>query len=314
VEVTAPDGTTILDFVMPETVNGRSGLAHNPVQPHTVRGSGEVRTCVECHRAPAALGLGSGNYSVGRDYAFIAGTAGISVFDRWEDPVLPSHATDLLSGSALGLASIPNIVSGRADYLYVASGPVGLVVFDLRDGLEPVPAKRLGDIDAIDVSYAARYLYVAVRGVGVYIYDVADPTGPVLTSSISIPTVERVVPWGIHLLVASGSGGLTVVDIADHTSPFVTGGVGGMNAVDVTAYAHFQGGSAFAARAYVADPDYGVHVVDLLPEISIPMVVDGLPLLGAAGLDTYTRYFMRGIGIGDVKDMQTGRATSKRMQ
>ncbi len=60
-DVTAPDGSKILDFVMPTTVNGLSGLALNPVNPHTVRGAGEVRTCAECHRSPPSLGLGSGN-------------------------------------------------------------------------------------------------------------------------------------------------------------------------------------------------------------------------------------------------------------
>ena len=58
-DVTAPDGSKKMDFVMPVTSNGLSGLGHNPVQPHTVRGAGEVRTCAECHRSPASLGLGS---------------------------------------------------------------------------------------------------------------------------------------------------------------------------------------------------------------------------------------------------------------
>ena len=55
-------------------------------------------------------------------------------------------------------------------------------------------------------------------------------------------------------------------------------------------YAHFQRGNGFAARAYVADPDFGVRVVSLLPDLESPTLVEGLILAGASGLDTYTHY------------------------
>ncbi len=42
------------------TADGHSGIAHNPIQPHTV--SRETRTCEDCHSEPKALGLGSGHY------------------------------------------------------------------------------------------------------------------------------------------------------------------------------------------------------------------------------------------------------------
>ena len=46
------------------TADGHSGIAHNPIQPHTV--SRRARTCENCHSEPKALGLGSGHYdSVG---------------------------------------------------------------------------------------------------------------------------------------------------------------------------------------------------------------------------------------------------------
>ena len=45
-DVTAPDGSKILDFASPETANGLSGLGLQPVNPHTVRGAGEVRARV----------------------------------------------------------------------------------------------------------------------------------------------------------------------------------------------------------------------------------------------------------------------------
>jgi len=289
-DVTAPDGSKTLDFVIPETVNGLSGLALQPVQPHTIRGRGEVRTCVECHRSPPSLGLGSGNYSLARDDAYVVAGDGIRVFDRNTDPANPALLTTLAAGSPRAVAYRPNVVSGKADYLYVASGSDGLFIFDLTDGMPTAAATVLSDINAIDVSVAARYLYVVIAGEGVNIYDNANPTSAALVASVGIPTAVRAVPWGIHLFVAAGDAGLTVVDISDHNAPRIAGTLAGMNATDVSLYAHDQKGPAFAARAYVTDPDFGVRIVDLLPEFSSPKLVGGLELPGASGLDTYTRF------------------------
>ncbi len=291
-DVTAPDGTKKLNFVMPATVNGLSGLALNPVNPHTIRSVGEVRTCAECHRSPPSLGLGSGNYSLARTYAFAAGPDGILVFDRWTDPRSPRLVDELPAGHPLAVAITPNVVSGRADYLYVASGRSGLFVFDLRQGIPDAPAAVIDDIEAIDVSRAADYLYVVVRGVGINIYSTEDARHPEMVTTVPIPTARRAVPWGIHLFVAAGEAGLVVVDISDHHAPRIAGGLSGIKAVDVRLYAHHQIGPAFAARAYVADPDFGVRIIDLLPEFSSPKLVGGLPLPGAAALDTYTRWLV----------------------
>ena len=42
------------------TAHGHSGLAHNPIQPHTI--SRRARPCENCHSSSKALGLGSGHY------------------------------------------------------------------------------------------------------------------------------------------------------------------------------------------------------------------------------------------------------------
>jgi len=43
-----------------QTAHGHYGIAHNPIQPHTI--SKKPRTCENCHSQPKALGLGSGHY------------------------------------------------------------------------------------------------------------------------------------------------------------------------------------------------------------------------------------------------------------
>ncbi len=291
-DVTAPDGSKILDFAMPGTVNGKSGLAMQPVNPHTIRGPGEVRTCAECHRAPASLGLGSGNYSLARTHAYVAGTSGVGIFNRWDDPTTPASVGSAAAGTVLAVATLPDVVSGKADYLYVARGPGGVDVYNMTGGVPGTLATTIPGINAIDVSRAARFLYVVVAGVGVEIYDNDNPEVATYLATIPAPSAVRAVPWGIHLFIAAGSGGLLVADISDHTMPAIVGDVPGINAADVTLYAHYQNGSAFASRAYVADPDVGVHVIDLLPDFSSPSLANTLPLVGAAGLDTYSRYLI----------------------
>ncbi|MFQ5501630.1 MAG: hypothetical protein ACE5EQ_04940, partial [Phycisphaerae bacterium] len=289
-DVTAQDGSKILDFAMPYTVNDLSGLALDPVNPHTVRGRGEVRTCAECHRAPPALGLGSGNYAIARRFAFVAEAGGVQIFDRHPDPASPSLLATLPGGPALAIASLPNVIEGTADYLYVAQGAEGLAIYDLREGVPVGPASVIEGIHAIDVSRAADTLYVVVQGEGIHLYDNKLPAEAHLVSAVPIPSAVRAVPWGIHLFVAAGPAGLDVVDVADPVAPHIVGTVGGIHAGDVALYAHFQMGNDFAARAYIADPGYGLWIVDLLPDFVMPRLAGGVPLPGATGLDTYTRY------------------------
>ncbi len=289
-DVTAPDGSKILDFKMPETVNGISGLALQPVNPHTVRSVGEVRTCVECHRSPPALGLGTGSYSLARTWAFAVADDGVRVFDRWADPAAPVPVGTIPAAAPRAIAVLPNGVHGTADYIYVAAGAAGISVYDLRGGMPAVAVSSVGGVDAIDVSRAARYLYVVDEGVGVQIYDTQDPKVLLPVATVPIAAARRVVPWGIHLFVAAGDAGLVVVEIGDHEMPVVVGAATGFHAADVTLYAHYQAGNSFAARAYVADPGYGVRILDLLPEFAAPRLAGGLPAVGAMGLDTYTRY------------------------
>lgn len=292
-DVTAPDGSKILDMVMPTTVNGLSGLAMNPVNPHTTRGAGEVRTCAECHRSPPTLGFGTGNYAIARTGVYTAGSGGVQVFDRDANPDQPVPAGSLqLVGPALAIASLPDVVEGVAAYLFVAQGPAGVAIFDRGDGAPPAPVHTITGVNAIDVSRVARYLYVVDEGVGVRIYDNDDPAMATLVATVPIPTALRAVPWGIHLFVAAGDRGLVVIDIADHTAPFIAGALDTFDAVDVQLYAHFQNTSKFAARAYVADPSFGVRIVDLLPEFGSPRLVGGIPAIGAQGLDAYTRYVL----------------------
>jgi len=54
------DGENIVSNKVFTTAHGYSGIAHNPIQPHTL--SKKPRTCEDCHSNPKALGLGNGHY------------------------------------------------------------------------------------------------------------------------------------------------------------------------------------------------------------------------------------------------------------
>ncbi len=305
-DVTAPDGTKVLDFQMPRTAKGVSGLGMNPVQPHTVQGVGNVRTCAECHRSPASLGMGTGNYSLARDFAYVATTGGVQVFDRLTDPDNPVLVATLDVADPHGFVSRPDVVEGTADAFYVAAGLDGLIGFHVEGGPFTDPVSLVEGINAIGIARVANYFYIIDKDVGVKVYDSLEGPRPLsqvppaisfngvlpprFITNINIPNAQSVFVWGIHLFVSAGTDGMVIVSIADQTNPVIVATVPGINAQDIRVYSHYQNGKAFDVRAYVADPDVGVHVYDLLPNIDSPAFVETIPVVGAVDLDTYTAW------------------------
>ncbi len=291
-DVTAADGTKKLDFVMPKTkVKGISGLAFNPANTHTTRGVGEVRKCAECHRSPPALGLGSGNYNLARTHSYLLSENSLRIYERWSQPNNPSFVKALdLPGNGKAIAVQANIVSGRADYIYVATGNTGVDIFDMQNGLPDEPVATIANVNAVDVIYAAGFIYVTNADNGINLYNVTNPFQPALVSSLAIAKIMSAKLWGIYLFVASGTDGLMVVDYADASNPVIRATVANINAEQVHLYAHFQKDNQYASRAYVIDPQVGIHVVDLLPNFESLVLVQTLPLVGVTAVDTYTRY------------------------
>ncbi len=289
-DVTAPDGSKKMDFVMPVTSNGLSGLGHNPVQPHTVRGAGEVRTCAECHRSPATLGFGTGLYTIARDTVYTVG-ADVRLYDRHADPDLPvPDGTVPLTGVPTAIASKPDVVEGTVEFLYVAQGIDGVAIYDRESDTPDDVVGTISGIDAIDIARVSRYLYVVDNGFGIRIYDNDIPEDALLVASVEIPNAVRVVPWGIHLFVPAGDDGLLIVNIADHNAPYIAATVDNISAADVFVFSHYQIGNDFAIRAYVADTSAGVHVIDLLPDIEYPQLVETINTGDAFAVDVYTRW------------------------
>ena len=62
------NGKPLLRQALPTTKAGLSGVTLIPHQVHSVRST--ARTCVECHRSPATLGLGSTNFRLTREFGY----------------------------------------------------------------------------------------------------------------------------------------------------------------------------------------------------------------------------------------------------
>jgi hypothetical protein len=145
-------------------------------------------------------------------------------------------------------------------------------------------------MEAIDVARDNHYLFVVEEDVGIHIYYNDTPLVATYLSTVEIPQATRIELWGIYAFVSAMEGGLVIINIADYSAPFIAGQVDGIVAADVHLFSHYQIGSDFAVRAYVADPTYGVHIIDLLPEIESPEIVGCIDELNAHGVDVYTRW------------------------
>ena len=94
------DGNVLLDQEMPVTAAGLSGLTMVHHQLHSTRPT--ARSCVECHRSSATWGLGSSNFRLGRQLAFVADRRGLEV--------LAVNRTQLSTSAPIAKLVLPDIV------------------------------------------------------------------------------------------------------------------------------------------------------------------------------------------------------------
>lgn len=216
--VTDKSGARVLDQVMPVTAAGLSGMTMVHHQMHTTRPT--ARSCVECHRTSTTWGLGSVNFNLARQLAFIADRRGIEI--------VALHRAQLSSSLPLAKLVLPDVTSleiqseplqGHAHYLYVAEGSRGIHVIDVRD---PTTPRRVAFVDTVDpqgLSLRGDDLYCADRTGGLRIYDVSKPEAMHEIGHLPMFDARAVFvqwPWAY---VADGSGGLAIADIRAPIAP-----------------------------------------------------------------------------------------------
>ena len=222
--VDGPDGERILDQVMPETAAGLSGMSMVHHQLHSTRPT--ARTCVECHRTSATWGMGSNNFRLARQLAFVADRRGIEV--------VAVNRAQLASSTPLAKIVLPDVVDieiesepiqGSAQYLYVTEGGRGVHVIDVRDPAHPVRIAFQESVSPRGMALCGEHLLVADGIGGLKVYDVSEPQE--LTLVAQLPTfdaheVHLSWPWAY---VADGIGGLAIVDVSAPVAPRLVGGL-----------------------------------------------------------------------------------------
>jgi hypothetical protein len=316
--VHAADGTLLLDQEMPVTAAGLSGMTMIHHQTHAT--TPRARTCVECHRAPVALGYGSVNFRLAREFVVASGERGLSLlgFDR-KNPANTKTVGEIALPGVRAMDLRCDDLQGRAAWAFAATESGDLWTLDLRSPLFAKGAGRLEGAleDPRDLLVAGDLLFAADGKRGIVVFDASAPAR--LKPLGSLPLGSPAEARGLHLdgpwlYVAAGPVGLLVVDVADPAAPRVLSrvsaheGTGPDDARSVSVLFQFSRpnplGHLFARRpprglAVVANGDLGLALVDVtLPEK--PALIRTVPVGGAvvdAALGTIYELGSEGGGI-----------------
>lgn len=248
-------GGLLFEQVMPVTQSGLSGMTMIHHQPHSTRPT--ARTCVECHRTSVTWGMGSPNFRLARELAFIADRRGVEI--------VAIERSDIIKSVPLMKLPLPDVVDlvvktdklqGHAGHLYVAEGGRGVHVIDVGSPVNPVRVDFLATDNPRGLFLDGSYLYVADGPGGLKVFDVEDPSSTRLAGTLSMFDAHDVVvswPWAY---VADGPAGLCIADIRNPIAPKLLGsldlnGTGGL-------------------------PNDAIIVANLF-QYSRPTVLDGMP-------------------------------------
>ncbi|MCZ6598797.1 MAG: hypothetical protein O7B99_14260, partial [Planctomycetota bacterium] len=250
------EGDLVVDQQMPVTAEGLSGMTMVHHQLHSTRPT--ARSCVECHRSSATWGMGSPNFRLARQLAFVGDRRGLEIVGL--------NRANLTASPPLAKLVLPDIVAiavdcddlqGYAHHLYVAEGGRGIHVIDVTDPTEPERVAFVPSINPKSLQLVGDDLYLADGIGGLRVYDVAEPEEIELVGKVPMFDARDVdVQWP-YAYVADGPGGLAIVDVRVPIAPrFVS-------AVDL------NGDSRV--------PNQAIAVKSLF-QYSRPMAADGKPI------------------------------------
>jgi LVIVD repeat-containing protein len=211
-------GRLAIDEQLPVTAAGLSGMTMIHHQTHTTRA--ESRACVECHRSPATLGLGSPSFTLSRELAAVVDRRGLHVvaIDR-QHLDFSAPLASLPLPQAFAVAAKCDDLQGRFETLFVALEKSGVALVDARKPEFPERLAFLDCDDPRDLLVRGTTLYVADGTAGIALFDVKDPRKPRLISRE--PTAEARgldLSWP-DLYVADGPGGVKIFDVSDPAHP-----------------------------------------------------------------------------------------------
>ncbi len=218
------DGELIVDQQMPVTAAGLSGLTMVHHQLHSTRPT--ARSCVECHRSSSTWGMGSPNFRLARQLAFVADRRGVEV--------VALERANLAASVALGKVVLPDVVDlevrsdplqGHAQHVFATEGGRGLHVLDVRDPRAPRRVGFVATIEPRGMDLAGDHLYLADGIGGLRVFDVSEPSEPRQVGHVPTFDAHEVAvqwPWAY---VADGVGGLAIVDVRAPIAPKLVAGL-----------------------------------------------------------------------------------------
>lgn len=211
-------GQLVLDQVMPVTAKGLSGMTMIHHQPHSTRPT--ARSCVECHRTSTTWGMGSANFRLARQLAFVADERGIEVvvLDR-TDFTRSAPLAKLPLADVVDLVAHVDPLQGYAHHVYVAEGRRGIHVLDVRQPSAPKRVAFVATVNPRGLELSGEHLYVADGIGGLKIFDVSKPETIRLVGLLPMHDAHDVEvrwPWAY---VADGPAGLSVVDVRAPIAP-----------------------------------------------------------------------------------------------
>ncbi|MBK8177827.1 MAG: hypothetical protein IPK67_02780 [Planctomycetes bacterium] len=273
------EGKLLLDQELPVTAAGLSGMTMIHHQLHTTRPT--ARSCVECHRSGATWGLGSPNFRIFRELAFVADRRGVEI-------VALDRAL-LQSSRPLCKVVIPDVVAlaldceplqGHGRTLFAAEGGHGVHAVDVGDPRKPARVGFAATADPRSLALAGNVLLVADGAGGLKLFDVSKPAEMKLAGQVPTLDARSVFVQWPHAYVADGPGGLLIVDVRDPAAPRVTGGLamdwkgGADETVDVGVLFQYSRPTVFGGRpaddrtearalCAVLDAERGLELVDV---------------------------------------------------
>jgi hypothetical protein len=218
------EGRVLVDQGLPVTSAGLSGMTMIHHQMHTVRAG--ARSCVECHRSSSTWGLGSENFRLARQRAFVADRRGIEI--------LALERANLAASTPISKFVLPDIVAleldsdplqGRASTLYAAEGHRGIHVLDASDNAELQRLQFVATVQPKAVKLVGEHLYIADGVGGLRIFRVEKDRK--LAQLAILPTFDArdlAIHWP-YAYIADGPGGVLIVDIRNPAAPKAVGGV-----------------------------------------------------------------------------------------
>jgi hypothetical protein len=176
---------------------------------------------------PGAVAL-----DVSGEYAFVVGA------NTFRTVSIGNRAAPIVTGSVVSTSADMQDVRVLGNLAYVASGAMGLQVFDVSNRTAPTLLRTVDTPgSATDLSIGSNQrLYVADGSNGLLIFDLSTPTNPVLlsTTNLNANAIGVDVNSTNNLVaVALGTSGLRIVDVSNSSSPQLRGLLAGGNVNDV---------------------------------------------------------------------------------